>query len=1015
MRSEVHLVRLLRTVLVLGTLASALVALPAFPALGTPPEARLTTRDVTAWRTAAGGLQPFAVGDDWVVSDVMDAGDTVMVGADWGGSTDVEVEVRTRRNGPWSDWHELELESDDAPDPGTDEALAAEGYNASEPIWTGPADDVQVRVRGAGARPDLELHTVEISGGDGLGYVPPEVRRNGAVAQAAPSAPNVLPRSAWDPNGQCRPRSAPSHSRDVRFAVVHHTAGSLDYSPQEADDRVLADCLYHVRSRGWNDLGYNFVIDKYGRTYEGRAGGTTEAVTGGHALGFNGASTGVVLLGTFSTVDPPEVARHALRDLLAWKLDLHHVDPNGTTTEISGANTGVYRDGQIVTFPTIVGHRDLRSTSCPGDAAYGFLPWLRQSVAATGGGKLYGGPPARIDQPVIGARPTWDVQVDGPSSWRLDIQDANGVTVRSTSGATQEASLTWDLRNEAGSEVAPGRYTARFTAGDASPITTTFTVRGSTDRYGGIDPPATSAAVSTWAFADPRLDADGWPQSSVVVLASTESEVEAPLAAPVAAAYGAPLLLSPPDALPDSVANEIRRLGATTAVLVGGTADLSAQVATDLKEKAGISTVDRRAGETRYHTAGRAGWRVVERRGAGEAVLVLGEGADPDVLTGDQLVAAGYAAAFGRPLLYVKPDEPTEPVQWVLEQRSWWRVTIVGGKGVVTAALKEAVAEAAGTSNVRQLAGSSLYETAAIVAAESLRIRSTPSSDPNVTSTGQELVLASGANPRDGLVAAAASRQRGAVPLLVHPTDLDSSPAVKGFLTDNAAELVYGTAVGSVDWLDARVLRQVDSILRSAGPHRASSGDWDQAAPPEPEPTPTFEDIAESVHRGSIESIASAGITRGCTSNRYCPGGTVTRAEMASFLARANGLEPIEGQRFPDVPADHTHAGTINAIVEAGITVGFPDGTYRPDAPVTRAQMATFLARATDLEPVSEDRFEDVPGGHTHAGTINAIATADITGGCAPGRYCPDHDVSREQMATFLNNAFALDAEPSGG
>lgn len=154
--------------------------------------------------------------------------------------------------------------------------------------------------------------------------------------------------------------------------------------------------------------------------------------------------------------------------------------------------------------------------------------------------------------------------------------------------------------------------------------------------------------------------------------------------------------------------------------------------------------------------------------------------------------------------------------------------------------------------------------------------------------------------------------------------------------------------------------------------------------------------------------IADRGITGGCDpddASRFCPQDPVTRGQMATFLARANDLEASEPPPFPDVDEDHTHAEGIAAVAEAGITEGFEDGTFRPAANVTRAQMATFLTRAFDLDGGgTSSGFDDVSGS-VHEEGINAVASNGITDGCTEDRYCPGHAVTRAQMAAFLARA----------
>jgi len=180
-------------------------------------------------------------------------------------------------------------------------------------------------------------------------------------------------------------------------------------------------------------------------------------------------------------------------------------------------------------------------------------------------------------------------------------------------------------------------------------------------------------------------------------------------------------------------------------------------------------------------------------------------------------------------------------------------------------------------------------------------------------------------------------------------------------------------------------------------------------------PGGTFIDDDGSAHEPSIEAIAAAGITVGCNApagDRYCPGRNVTRAEMATFLTRALHLTGTVPDRFTDDNAT-THEPAINQIAAVGITIGCnePAGDrYCPDRNVTRAEMATFLTRALNLTGTVPDRFTD-DNGTTHEHAINQVAAAGITVGCnqpAGDRYCPDRNVTRAEMATFLTRALHL-------
>ena len=188
---------------------------------------------------------------------------------------------------------------------------------------------------------------------------------------------------------------------------------------------------------------------------------------------------------------------------------------------------------------------------------------------------------------------------------------------------------------------------------------------------------------------------------------------------------------------------------------------------------------------------------------------------------------------------------------------------------------------------------------------------------------------------------------------------------------------------------------------------------------PAPPQSAGFTDVDPSgVHATNIEALFAAGITVGCgrEPRRFCPDQPVTRAQMATFLARALNLEAPSGSAgFADADPSGVHTANIEALFAAGITVGCGREPRRfcPDQPVTRAQMATFLARALNLEaPSGSAGFADADPSGVHTANIEALFAAGITVGCGrePRRFCPDQPVTRAQMATFLARALNLEA-----
>jgi hypothetical protein len=172
----------------------------------------------------------------------------------------------------------------------------------------------------------------------------------------------------------------------LKFAVVHHTAGSNNYGPGDTPAILRGIYSYHVNVNGYCDVAYNFFIDKFGQIYEGRVGGTSNAILGGHAGGFNSYSTGIALLGNYSGVALGDAPYNALVHLLRWKLSIHRVDPGaGFATIVADSPCACMRwpAGTPVGFANaIVGHGDLDFTSCPGSGVNNRFGQLRADVQA---------------------------------------------------------------------------------------------------------------------------------------------------------------------------------------------------------------------------------------------------------------------------------------------------------------------------------------------------------------------------------------------------------------------------------------------------------------------------------------------------------------------------------------------------------------------------------------------------------------------------------------------------------
>jgi uncharacterized protein with LGFP repeats len=191
--------------------------------------------------------------------------------------------------------------------------------------------------------------------------------------------PRIVTRRGWGADESLRARGF-VYTKKVKAAFVHHTASGNGYKCSQAASVIRGIYRYHVRSMGWRDIGYNFLVDKCGTIYEGRAGGVAKPVLGAHTLGFNTNSMGIAVLGSFGSAKPPKAVLDAIARLTAWKLGLYGANPRGKTYLTSGGGN-LYRKGKNVLLNVISGHRDGFATECPGRKLYGKLGTARSTAA----------------------------------------------------------------------------------------------------------------------------------------------------------------------------------------------------------------------------------------------------------------------------------------------------------------------------------------------------------------------------------------------------------------------------------------------------------------------------------------------------------------------------------------------------------------------------------------------------------------------------------------------------------
>lgn len=402
------------------------------------------------------------------------------VGVVWRQDGGQEIPARMAVGAPGRFGASIEIEGEPAegPDPGTQDDAGLQG---TPPVWTGEARCIRLRLRipADDAVGDVRVVFVNTSGT----AEPPSLldRASDALArawgmatepftiqpaEAAAAQPTIISRSGWGAKEKLR-RCGPDYAEDgVKMAYVHHTVNSNSYSPSRSDDLIRGIYAYHVQGRNFCDIAYNFLIDRFGRIFEGRFGGIDQPVIGAHAMGFNTGSTGVAALGTFTSTKAPARMLRAFKRLLAWRLDVAHVRPTGKAVMVSaGGSAQKFKKGQEVTLPAISGHRHTGYTTCPGNFLFRKLGPIRRAAEKRGLPKIWN--PARSAEAIS----LWQAQsvqltatLSTTMAWSLIITDALGGTVRDFSGSGSVVDVTWDGKRHDGVAVAPGAYNVTIRA-----------------------------------------------------------------------------------------------------------------------------------------------------------------------------------------------------------------------------------------------------------------------------------------------------------------------------------------------------------------------------------------------------------------------------------------------------------------------------------------------------------------------------------------------------------------------
>jgi N-acetylmuramoyl-L-alanine amidase/FlgD Ig-like domain len=443
-------------------------------------------------RSTAGGVTMVArdlpVGGERSPASARTPGRFDMVGLRWRGPGTVRFRTRSV-SGRWNAWQ--------APD-------------HDNPSWVGASDGLQYRARGRVSK--LRAY-----------YIWSPVEHEAFRRLSVAGSPPIVSRTAWGADELLR-RNQPRYAPAVRLVFVHHTATTNAYTPDQAAAIVRGIDVFHVKARGWNDIGYNFLVDRFGRVYEGRYGGMTRAVIGAHALGFNTGSVGIAVIGNFMTAKPTAAATQSLEKLIAWRLDLAHVDPASTLTYVSGGSERIRR-GVKVKLRAVSGHRDTGATSCPGTFLYSQLSRIALVAEQTGLPKLY----APVVRGKIGGPVSFSARLSSALPWTITVGGADGRVVARGTGVGPGVSWSW---NSTG--FAPGRYTWTMRAG-SSALPARGVVGGSS-----LPPPPVSEFVQGLAVSPAVLSPNGDGFADTATIAYTLT-ARAAVTASVVDAVGAPV------------------------------------------------------------------------------------------------------------------------------------------------------------------------------------------------------------------------------------------------------------------------------------------------------------------------------------------------------------------------------------------------------------------------------------------------------------------------------------------
>ncbi len=299
--------------------------------------------------------------------------------ADLPQDTNLELQLRSSDNGTvWGDWRELHASPD--MNPPESEQIVGDMFFVPDSKGTQPFVQVMITLSRVQKQVDPQLRELRLTFIDSTAGPTTEQliaiqqaldQRNGAEQDEVETGypkPFVISRAVWCTDPACNYSEGLAY-QTVTHLVLHHTVGIPD---GDSAAQMRAYWSYHTYTKGWGDIGYNFVIDLHGNIFEGHRGG--DDVIGTHASGANAGSMGLAMIGTYSVAEPAAAVKESIIDMFAWKAEQKEIDVFGASATLPNMDWGL---------PHVMGHRDVYGTTeCPGGAAHKLIPAIRDEVAS---------------------------------------------------------------------------------------------------------------------------------------------------------------------------------------------------------------------------------------------------------------------------------------------------------------------------------------------------------------------------------------------------------------------------------------------------------------------------------------------------------------------------------------------------------------------------------------------------------------------------------------------------------